>query len=222
MSKSQESANHNTFDLVHDLRAPLTAIHGFATAMLDGTVPTEDFPKYLAFIQGESERLGGIVSRLLTAEKLSAKKLAPSVFNLAEALRLTLIGMEKTVEDKRLRVDFAGEELCVEADRGLLTEALYNLLENAVKYSPVGGSLGILIKEKDGAVHVSIRNAAPDLKADELPLLFGRYYRGDTEEKGTGLGLYIAKEILALHSSILKAEKDGEDIVFFFALPIAK
>lgn len=212
-------------DLVHDMRAPLNAINGFAGAMLDGTVKNEDFPKYLSLIQSESARLNRMVGDMLSAERLSggAVPLIKTNFNLTEALRLTLLGMEAAIERKSQRVEFFCEECVVTADRELLTEVLYNLLENAVKYTPDEGTISLSLTKSNGSAVLTVKNTCSSIKDADLPYIFDRYYRGYTEKKGTGLGLYIVKSILALHGSDIKAEsKEGAYLALSFSLPLAK
>jgi len=130
-----------------------------------------------------------------------------------------LISMERTIEEKALAVDFSGEDCVVTADKELIHRALYNLAENAVKYTPVGGSIAVYVN--NGAV--TVKNSGTGIAEKDLPHIFNRFYRGDTGEKGTGLGLYTVKAVLSLHGKDIRLEnKAGEYCAFSFSLPLAK
>lgn len=201
--------------LAHDMRAPLSAIRGFTGGVMDGTVPTDR----LSVVMDETSRLDRMVEDVLFTARLGTAPLNVTDFDITESARIVLISMERAIEEKALKVDFAGEDCVVTADKDLIHRALYNLVENAVKYTPAGGSIGLYVKEGT----VTVKNSGTGIAEKDLPHIFDRFYRGDTGKKGTGLGLYTVKAVLNLHGKDIHLEnKAGEYCAFSFSLPIAK
>lgn len=224
MSESQKGFPRDMSALVHDMRSPLTAIYGCADALLCGKVRDEDFANYLRLIKKESERLNRMIGEMLSAEKLSMGKvrLNKADFNLTESARLVLLGMETAINAKELKVELFLEECTVCGDEDLITEVITILLENAVKYTPKGENLCLSVKKEGGVARFTLKNTGVSIEAKDLPHIFDRFYRCHDDNKGTGLGLYIAKGILDLHHSGLGAESKADAYCAFdFALPIA-
>lgn len=223
MQENKKGFRRDMADLVHDMRSPITAIYGSADVLLDGKVDSADYPKYLRLIKKEAERLNRMVGDMLSAEKLSEGRvhLNKTRFNLTEAVRLVLLGMEAAIEAKALQVELFAEECFVYGDEALITEVISCLLENAVKYTPNGQSLLLSVINEGDSVRFALKNTGVSISADDLPHIFDRFYRCADDEKGTGLGLYIAKGILDLHDSTLSAEsEEGKYCLFSFCLPL--
>ena len=233
-SLAAHEENRNTFlsNVSHDLRTPMTTISGFVDGMLDGTIPPEQHKQYLQTISGEVRRLSRLVNTLLEISRLeSGKALKTSEFNLTEKARQVLISLMTKIDAKQIEVNFeSGEEdedIFVLADPDSIHQVLYNLTENAVKFTPEKGELSISIKPVKGKkALVKIRNTGDGIPAEEIPHIFERFYKSDRsrglDKTGTGLGLYIVKTILEKHGEIISvSSKVGEATEFSFTLSLA-
>jgi len=211
----------------HDLRTPMTTISGFIDALLDGTIPVEKQEYYLRIIGDEVRRLSRLVAALLDVSRIQAgdRKFVMTAFDICEMARVILISFEQKIDQKRLDVEFdvEAENLYVWADHDAIYQILYNICDNAVKFSREGGKYRIRILEKDRKIFVSVMNEGDGIKSEELPHVFDRFYKTDKsrglDKTGVGLGLYIAKSIIDAHSEeIWVQSKFGEYCEFIFTL----
>ncbi|MBQ8207488.1 MAG: HAMP domain-containing histidine kinase [Clostridia bacterium] len=203
---------------VHDMKTPLTSIAGFADAMLDGTVPHEKHGHYLQVIRDEAERLRQICEELLEASKIESgtKSYSMKPFDICETARKVLISMESAINDKKLDVFFEAphEGITALGDENSITRVLYNICDNAVKFSYEGGALRILLRTDGKMAEVSIENKGEGMSAEELDKIFLPFYKKG-ERSGTGLGMFIAKNIVDAHGGSIRAESTlGERTVF--------
>lgn len=221
-SLAKHEENRNTFlsNVSHDLRTPMTTISGFVDGMLDGTIPPEQQQHYLEIISGEVRRLSRLVNTLLEVSRLeSGKNMNMTEFNLTEKARQVIISLVGKIEEKKIDVDFDGdaEDLFAFADADAIHQVLYNLLDNAVKFTDPGGTIGIRIEEtgagsgpKGHKIAVRIRNTGKGIPPEEMEHIFERFYKSDRsrglDKTGTGLGLYIVKTILEKHGETIHAE----------------
>ena len=231
MAERKDTAGHgrDAFlgTVAHDLRAPLAGIAGFADALLDGSVPPEKEKAVLSLISDEAHRLSRLVSSLLDVTRLDAgaRALAFTRFDVCELLRRALLSLEAPIDKKRLQVCFSDKvERCfIRADRDAVHEAAYNLLQNAVKYSPEGGTLRVEVLPDGEKCRVAVTNDG-EVAPDELPRLFDRYYRtsgaGKADETGVGLGLYIVKRLIEAHGETVSAESSDGVCTFSFTMPL--
>ena len=211
----------------HDLRTPMTTISGFIDGILDGTIPKEKHEYYLSMIGDEVRRLSRLVSALLDVSRIQAgeRKFTMSAFDICEMARIILISFEQKIDKKRLDVDFdiENENIFVYADRDAIYQILYNICDNAVKFSTEGGKYRIKISEKDKRIFVSVYNEGIGIPSDELPHVFERFYKSDKsrslDKMGVGLGMYISKSIIDAHEEeIWVKSKYGEYCEFVFTL----
>lgn len=194
--------------LAHDMRARLAVISGFARAMLDGTAPKDSTEKYLAVIAEEAEGLSRLAESVLTAARLEsgALKAVPTRFDLAAAACRAAERFEAQAAEKGLRLEAELQSAYVFADEGLIDRVLLNLFENAVKYSPRGGTVRAAIRKTAEGVGFSICNEAEGgFEQGEDKLLTKRFYRSKSAAEsgvgGTGLGLYIVQSALELNGA---------------------
>jgi signal transduction histidine kinase len=209
----------------HDLRSPMTSISGFIDGILDGAIPPEKHAYYLGLIQQEVKRLSRLVSDLLDISRLESgtKKFDCSPFDITETTRLILLTFESRIDDKNLDVEFVAPEdkLFINSDKDAIYRVLYNLCDNAVKFSKEKGKLSItLVDHKDtDTVSVSVFNEGVGITKEDLPHIFDRFYKSDKsrglDKQGTGLGLYIAKTTVeALGGNISVESEYGKNCCF--------
>ncbi len=211
----------------HDLRTPMTTISGFIDGILDGTIPKEKHEYYLRMIGDEIRRLSRLVAALLDVSRIQAgeRKFTMRAFDICEMARVILISFEQKIDKKRLDVEFEVDEenILVNADRDAIYQILYNICDNAVKFSREGGKYRIRITEKSRKIFVSVYNEGDGIKSEELPRVFDRFYKTDKsrglDKTGVGLGLYISKSIIDAHNEeIWVKSKYGEYCEFIFTL----
>ncbi len=218
----------------HDLRSPMTTIAGFIDAIRDGVIPPEKQDYYLGVISGEVHRLSRLVSSLLDVTRIEAgeRKFVMAPFDICEMGRQILISFEQQIEEKQLAVEFLCDEdsMTVLADHDAIYQIFYNICDNAVKFSQDEGILRVSIchvseteKNKKNRIQISVYNQGVGIAAEDLPMVFDRFYKGDKsrglDRRGTGLGLYISKTIIAAHGEdIWVTSVEGKDCQFSFTL----
>ena len=190
-------------NISHELKTPMTSIAGYTDGILDGTIPPEKEKEYLHIISDESRRLSRLVRRMLE------------------------VSMEKKITDRGLDVeaDIPDEPVTVLGDNDLITQVIYNLLENATKFARAGSTLYLGLAVTNGRAVVSVRNEGDTIPAEEIPLLFERFHKSDksrSEDKdGVGLGLYIVKTILEQHHEHIAVTSENGLTTFAFTLSLA-
>ncbi len=213
-------------NISHELKTPMTTIAGYTDGILDGTIPPESERQYLQIISDESRRLSRLVRRMLDVSQLQAMDPLRngSHFDLCESMRRVLISMEKKITDRDLDVeaDIPEEPILVLGDNDMITQVIYNLLENAAKFGRPGSTLYLGVAVIDGKARVTVRNWGDTIPAEELPLLFERFHKSDksrSEDKdGVGLGLYIVKTILEQHKEKINVTSEDGVTTFTFSL----
>jgi signal transduction histidine kinase len=206
----------------------MTTISGFIDGINSGAIPPEKHSYYLNIISGEVHRLSRLVSQLLDISKLESgdRKFVPAPFDVCETARLILISFEQRIEEKRLDILFEtdADSMIAYADKDSIHQVMYNLCENAIKFSREEGMLRISIKrgEKNKLV-ISVYNEGAGIPREDLPLVFDRFYKSDKsrglDKNGVGLGLYIVKTIVeAQGESISVQSEPGEYCEFVFTL----
>ena len=213
-------------NISHELKTPMTTIAGYTDGILDGTIPPESERQYLQIISDESRRLSRMVRRMLDVSQLQAidPLRGGNHFDICESMRRVLISMEKKITDRHLDVDadIPEEPILVLGDNDMITQVLYNLLENATKFAREGSTLYLGVAMIDGKARVTVRNVGDTIPAEELPLLFERFHKSDksrSEDKdGVGLGLYIVKTILEQHKEKIYVTSENGVTTFSFSL----
>ncbi|WP_455583063.1 sensor histidine kinase [Dysosmobacter sp.] len=213
-------------NISHELKTPMTTIAGYTDGILDGTIPPENERQYLQIISDESRRLSRLVRRMLDVSQLQAMDplKTGSHFDLCESMRRVLISMERKITDRNLDVeaDIPDEPILVLGDNDMITQVIYNLLENATKFAREGSTLYLGVATIDGKARVTVRNVGDTIPAEELPLLFERFHKSDksrSEDKdGVGLGLYIVKTILEQHKEKINVTSENGVTTFTFSL----
>lgn len=200
----------------HDLKSPMTTISGFIDGILDGAIPPEKHEYYLKLIRQEVKRLSRLVSDLLDISRLESgtKTFDYSPFDIIETSRVILLTFENRINAKKLDVSFNAPEdrLFVYSDKDSVYRVLYNLFDNAVKFSYDEGRYIITIGEDNEDVSVSIYNDGIGISEEDLPHVFDRFYKSDKsrglDKTGTGLGLYIAKTTIEALGGTISVESE--------------
>ena len=228
VEKAWQQQRQFVADASHELKTPMTTIAGYTDGILDGTIPPENEKQYLQIIANESRRLSRLVRRMLDVSQLQAMDPLRNGnhFDICESMRRVLISMEKKINDRHLDVeaDIPDEPILVLGDNDMITQVLYNLLENAAKFAREGSTLYLGVAMMDGKARVTVRNVGDTIPAEELPLLFERFHKSDksrSEDKdGYGLGLYIVKTILQQHKEDISVTSENGVTTFTFSLRV--
>lgn len=214
----------------HDFRSPLTSIRGYLEAMIDGTIPPEMHEKYLGIVLNETERLTKLTNSLLTLNNLNTKGmlLDRTDFNINNVIRNTAASFEGTCLKKTIAIELilTGDEMYVNADMGKIQQVLYNLIDNAIKFSHHDSVIKVETSVKKSKLFISVKDTGIGIPKDDLKLIWDRFYKSDLsrgkDKKGTGLGLSIVKEIINCHGehiNVISTEGVGSE--FIFSLPLS-
>lgn len=214
-------------NISHDFRSPLTSIKGFTEAMIDGTIPVEMQEKYLNIILFETERLSKLTSSLLALNSFdhNGTLLDINTFDINHIIKKTAESFETVCLEKKITISliFSSKETYVEADMGKIQQVLYNLIDNAIKFSHHNSTIKVSTDEKNDKVFISIKDYGIGIPKESLKKIWERFYKTDTsrgkDKKGTGLGLSITKEIIAAHNeNINVTSTEGVGTEFTFTL----
>ncbi len=230
LQKSEYQRQEFVANVSHELKTPMTTIAGYIDGILDGTIPAHREKYYLQIVSDETKRLSRLVRSMLDISQLQKEEGIPEEkklhFDLEEAMGQVLITFEKKINDKGLEVDVDMPEHPVYtfANQDYVTQVIYNLIDNAVKFCPEGRTLGLKIREGGSKAYVSISNEGATIPPEELPLVFDRFHKLDKSRSqnrdGWGLGLYIVKTIVCSHGeNISVSSKDGKT-EFTFTMPL--
>ena len=212
----------------HELRSPLTSMRGFLEAMQDGTIPVEEYDKYLEIVIGENNRMTAMVNDLLDLARIESGQVKINIetFDINELIIRTLITFEARINTKQIDVDvdFDEEHIYVEADPGQIAQVLRNLIDNAIKYSPDGGKLVLSSRAGRRQTTVSVRDFGKGIPREDRKYVFDRFYKVEkahtpTGSSGTGLGLSIVKRIIDQHGQTIAVDSPrGGGTRFVFTL----
>lgn len=202
----------------HDLRTPMTSIAGFIDGIKDGAIPPEKQPYYLDLIGTEIHRLSRLVSSILDISRLDSgeRKFRFEKCDLCETARLVLISLEQRIEAKKLDVSFETDEdsMYINADKDAAHQVIYNLCENALKFSYEGGALRLGVHYgKENTVDLTVYNEGTGIAKEDLPFVFERFYKSDKsrglDKTGVGLGLSIVRRIVEAHGGTVSVESEA-------------
>lgn len=228
--KTTESKQRSFISNVsHDFRSPLTSIRGYVNAMLDGTIPVEAQKKYLEIILFEAERLEKLTESLLELNKYEEKSYALELtpFPINDVIQKTVDTFEGICRGKRLDIQthFPSGTIRVYADLGKIQQVLYNLIDNAIKFSHADSTIEIEAKARNGKAYISVRDHGIGIPRDSIGKIWERFYKTDTsrgrDKRGTGLGLSIVREIILAHGeniNVISTEGVGTEFIFTLSL----
>lgn len=212
-------------NISHDFRSPLTSIKGYAEAILDGTIPYEMQDKYLNIIRFETERLNKLTSSLLELNSFenSGAFLDIVTFDINYIIKKTAESFDGICMDKKITLNllFSEKETLVDADMGKIQQVLYNLIDNAIKFSQANSEIKVTSEEKGDKVFISVKDNGIGIPREAIKKIWDRFYKTDSsrgkDKIGTGLGLSIAKEIIQAHNeniNVISTEGVGTEFTF--------
>ena len=228
LSNSEGTRRSFIANVSHELKTPMTTIAGFIDGILDGTIPPEQQGKYLHIVSDEVKRLSRLVKSMLDLSRIDSgeMKLHPTQFDITQTLVTTLLTFEQKIDEKGIEIRGLEETSpqMVLGDQDLLHQVVYNLIENAVKFTNQDGYIKVQVTDGIDRTTVVIENSGPGIAPEELPMIFERFYKTDKsrsrDKNGMGLGLYIVRTILKLHGGdITVSSAVGEFCRFEFTIP---
>jgi signal transduction histidine kinase len=230
LERSESLRREFIANVSHEMKTPMTVIAGFADGILDGTVPPESEKKYLGIISSETRRLSRLVRGMLDMSQIRAQdgaELLAKHFDAAEVIRLTILGFSAKLEERGLdvAVDLPEEAVITRGDKDRITQIVYNLLDNAVKFAREGGAIKVSLWKQGSKAFVAVENSGETIPASEMPLIFDRFHKTDrsrsADREGVGLGLYIVKTILDSHNEDIYVTSADGATRFVFTLTVA-
>lgn len=225
ISKLDDYQKKFVANISHDFRSPLTSIKGYAEAIIDGTIPTDMQDKYLNIIVDETERLNKLTSGLLELNRFDTRSTLLDIvsFDINLIIKKTAESFEGACRVKKITLNlvFTEEETYVDADIGKIQQVLYNLIDNAIKFSHNNSQIKVSTEERGDKIFVSIKDYGIGIPRDSIKKIWDRFYKTDAsrgkDKKGTGLGLSISKEIIQSHNeniNVISTEGVGAEFIF--------
>lgn len=212
----------------HELKTPMTSIGGFIDGILDGTIEPDKQEYYLNIVSDEVKRLSRLVQSMLNMSRLESGEFAlkPELFDLREMVFNIVISQEKIIEQRKIQIIGLDElqSVSVNADKDLIHQAIYNLVDNAVKFTPEGGNISFSLNFENRSAVLMITNTGVGIPQKDIPFIFERFYKVDKSrsavKNSTGIGLYIVKTVVNAHSgNVAVASREGEWTTFRVTLP---
>ena len=230
LERSEYQRQEFVANVSHELKTPMTTISGYVDGILDGTIPDNRRRHYLQVVSDETKRLSRLVRSMLDISRLQDQGGIPEDkkmhFDLEECAGQMLITFEQKIMSKKLNVDvdMPPHPVYTIANQDYVSQVIYNLLDNAVKFCPDGGTLGLKIREGGNKAYISVSNDGETIPPEELPLVFDRFHKLDksrTQNRdGWGLGLYIVKTIVCSHGENISVNSRDGKTEFTFTMPL--
>lgn len=224
LQKNNEYQKQFIANVSHDFRSPLTSIKGYAEAISDGTIPPELYPKYLGIITSEADRLDKLTRSMLTLSNMNKQvMLNVETFDINAIIKSSMAVFEGICRQKKISLEliFEHASVLVSGDMGKIQQVIYNLVDNAIKFSSRNSTITIETTEKHGKIYISVKDTGVGIPKDALNKIWDRFYKIDSsrgmDRKGTGLGLAIVKEIISAHDqniNVISTEGVGTEFTF--------
>jgi signal transduction histidine kinase len=225
ISKLEDYQKKFVANISHDFRSPLTSIKGYAEAIKDGTIPHDMQDKYLNIILFETERLNKLTSSLLELNSFESHGTFLDIvsFDINHIIKKTAESFEGACRNKKITLNlvFSSKKTYVDADMGKIQQVLYNLIDNAIKFSHTNSRIKVSTEEKGEKVFVSVKDYGAGIPKESLKKIWDRFYKTDPsrgkDKRGTGLGLSITKEIIQAHNeniNVISTEGVGSEFIF--------
>ena len=215
-------------NIAHELRTPMTTIKGFVDGMLDGTIPPDMQNHYLQLVSEETGRLARLIQNMLDLSKLESGEYQVNarMFNIWDTLTGVALSAEQRINDGMIEIEglTMDEKALVYADPDLIHQVVYNLLDNAIKFTPAGGTIRFSVEKLGPETEIAVWNSGQGISPEALPYVFQRFYKEDRSRglhaRGAGLGLNICKVLVNLSGGQIRVEsQQGEWCRFVFTLP---
>jgi signal transduction histidine kinase len=210
----------------HEIQSPLTSIRGFAQALRNNNLSSENRIHYLNIIEAESMRLSKLSDNLLRLASLESDtiKFELKPYRLDKQLRHIVLSCEPQWVDKNINMDVSLEEIEINADEDMMNQVFINLINNSIKFTPEGGSIKVRLCKKHDTIEFKITDTGVGISEEDQNHIFERFFKGDRARrpaiKGNGLGLSIVKKIVDLHRGTIRVQsKLGEGTTFTVSLP---
>lgn len=228
---NDKSYSHFVANISHELRTPMTSIKGFVDGIIDGTIPPEKEQTYLKIVSEEIGRLARLTNSMLNISKLDSGEFVMNVnkYNIWDTISAVAFAFESRIESQQIEVrGFEPQRIMVLADKDIIHQVVYNIVDNAIKFTNKGGYIEFNVSEdKNGEfVTVKIKNSGEGISKEAIPYVFERFYKEDfsrsVHTKGAGIGLYIAKTLVQRSGGDIYVESvEKEYTEFVFSLPAA-
>lgn len=228
MQNSEEERRGLIASVSHDLRTPMTTIAGFVDGILDGTIKPDRQEHYLRIISAEIKRLARMANSMLAVSRLeNGRELEKTSVDISEMVRRIVISFEQKLNEKKLEVELdIPERQNIKVEHDSVFQAVYNLMDNAVKFTEPGGTITVYMAESGGKLQFNIINTGSEIPPDKLKFVFDRFYKGDTSRNsnstGSGLGLYITKTVIKQHGGDIFVRSGDGKTEFCFTLPLTR
>lgn len=231
LARGEDNQKHIVANVSHDFRSPLTSIKGYLEAMKDGTIPPELYDKYIGIVLNETDRLIKLTNSLLSLNNLNTEGmvLEKKDFDVNQLIRQSIATFEGRCKEKKIGIELTltGEEMLVNADKTRIGQVLYNLLDNAIKFSHNSSVIKVTTVEKKNKIFISVKDSGIGIPKDSVNHIWDRFYKTDLsrgkDKKGTGLGLSITREIVRAHGEHINViSTEGVGTEFTFSLPISE
>ena len=230
LERSESLRQEFISNVSHELKTPMTTIAGFMDGMLDGTIPPEKYRYYMETVSAEVKRLSRMVRSMLDISRLQStgEEIQKSRFDVTEVLGRTLLTFEQKIEAKHLdvQVDMPEKAVYVMANEDAITQVIYNLIDNGVKFSAQETPFLLKVAVSGSKALISVANTGPTIPPEELALIFDRFHKSDKsrseDTSGVGLGLYIVKTILGSHGEDISVTSRDGLTTFTFTLALTK
>ena len=215
-------------NISHELKTPMPTIAGFIDGILDGTIPESKQKHYLTIVSEEISRLSGLVASMLSLARIDSGKttIYKTKFSLISTIVNILLTFEDRLEEKEIEIVGleTADGLSVYGDQALLHQVLYNLIENATKFTPQGGEITFHAESKGDKLYFSVKNSGKGISQKDLPFIFDKFYKTDKsrseDKKSMGLGLYLVKTIINLHGGEITVTSEiDKETCFAFWIP---
>lgn len=227
VQESRETNSKFASTVCHELRTPLTSISGFVDGILDGTISTDQQSYYLNLISQEIKRLSRMVGLMLNLERLESGECKPDMcnINVISIIVDILNTFEKKINEKGLNIlNLNADIVTLFADKDMIYQVLYNLIENAIKFTPKNGYIEFNFRSDESYDYISIKNNGEGLSDNEKEKVFRRFYKTDSsrssDTSGVGLGLNIVQSIISIHNGKINVDSVKDKYTqFTFSIP---
>ena len=223
LSQIENSRRSFVANVSHEFKTPMTTIGGFINGILDGTIPPEKQDYYLKIVSSEISRLSKMVNTMLNISKIETGNVDMNIeqFDVSQKLVTIFLGFEQLISEKNIEV-IGFEDLVptvIHGDSAMIDQAIYNLADNAVKFTDVGGKITVNTACDNKNIYFAITNTGKGIPEKDLGKVFQRFYKVDqsrsTDVKSTGLGLYLLKSIIDLHNGTITVESEIDNFTRF-------